>query len=241
MKICLNFSANELERAERFNFDIGCLSYVADGSTLYSEKSDFPPSGDVMIVCVKNANPDASLPIYEEFRRRKFRSVFIDSEAPSNELSSLSEALSRRGVSLFFPIEISNTIPSSRPVAELAVSGGSITEYLESLLARHKNLAVSVPRISLRFDMGEDNAYGFPLTKKEVRRLMNIHDAKVFYSPAMMVNYFIFSPSSQKASYILFDDARSLSDKIRLAKKLGVSDLFLTYSEIADIISAISF
>lgn len=241
MKICLNFSANEREKAERFNFDIGCLSYAVRGSALYSEKSDTPPSGDVMIVCVESADSHVAAAIYDECRKWKFRAVFLDSEAPSDELTLLAESLSRRRVPLYSPIEISHTLPTSRPVAELAVSGGSIAEYLEALLSHHKNLALSLPRTSLRFDMGEDNADGFPITKKEVRRLMNIHDAKVFYSPAMMTNYFIFSPSPQKASYVLFDDARSLSEKIRLAKKQGVSDLFLTYSEIADIASAISF
>ncbi len=241
MKICLNFSASERERAERFNFDIGCLSYAAHGSALYSEKSETPPSGDVMIICVKSADSHVAAAIYDECRKRKFRAVFLDSEVTSNELTLLSESLSRRGIPLFSPIEISHTLPGSRPVAELAVSGGSITEYLETLLSRHKTLALSLPRIALRFDMGEDTSIGVPISKREVRRLMNIHDAKVFYSPAMMINYFIFSPAPHNASYILFDDARSLSEKIRLAKKQGVSDLFLTYSEIADIISAISF
>ena len=82
---------------------------------------------------------------------------------------------------------------------------------------------------------------GNELSQRELSRLRDMHDADVFFSPAMLSNYFIYSPSPHEAGFVLFDDGHTLTEKLRLAKKLGVSDVFLRYCELSDIADDIWF
>ncbi len=240
------YSASEASCAERIPLRRGRLSYIADGSRLLSEKLPSGASGDMMIVAMERGDEHIAAAIYDEYRRRRYSSVFLDVDArPTGALQvmldSVAESLTRRVNRVFIPEIFSEYCNSATPVTTCAVSGGLITEYLERLVGEHRNLAVSIPRITADFSMPSDRADGHELTRTQLLQLKNRFDCDIYYSPQMMTNYFTYSPSRGECRFVLFDDARSISEKIKLAKSFGISDIFLSWREISDIAHDIIF
>lgn len=245
MNICMVYSAADGCSVTGRNILRGRLSYIAQGNTLMSEKLPSDARGDVMFISMQNAGEHIAPAIYDECRRRRYTAVFLDADEPEGELSrilsDISASLTRRRLRVFCPLEFSLCCPYATPVAEAAISGGNISEYLGQLLSSHKRLALSIPRIAADFTMPQESASGRQLTLRELSRIRDMHDATAHYSPQMLVNYFIYPNNSGGCNFILFDDAHTLSEKIRLAKKLGISDAFITYREISDIADDIMF
>lgn len=123
----------------------------------------------------------------------------------------------------------------------VCVSGGDIAEYLHALSRSDNARAVFIPRIARLFPMPAKDRDGRKIPHEEIKPLILRHDAKPFYSPQMMLNYFIFQKNYDCISFALFDDARSISEKLRLAKRLGFKSAFLAYRSIYDIIGNIFF
>ncbi len=240
------YRAAEATGAERLPLLRGRLSYIAEGSRLLAEKLPDGALGDMMIVASENGDEHIAAAIYDEYRRRKYSSVFLDIDGhPSAEaqvmLDNVAEALVRRVGRVFIPEIFSEYCTCATPVATCAVTGGIITEYLERIVGAHRRLAVSIPRISADFSMPSDCARGHELTRAEVLQIKNRYDCDVYYSPQMMTNYFTYSPARGECRFVLFDDARSISEKIKLAKSFGISDIFLSWREISDIADDIIF
>ena len=53
-----------------------------------------------------------------------------------------------------------------------------------------------------------------------------------------MANYFTYTEGNA-GHFVLFDDAGTLRQKIRLARELGIREAFLMYPEVADILTEI--
>lgn len=217
----------------------GRLSYIARGNALRAEKLASGTSGDIMVLNAEEAGEHVTAAIFDECRRREYTGVFLDATKACKNATALGEisaSLSRRGLRTFCPLEICDLCPAAIPVAEGCVSGGSISEYFSHLAHGRGALAFSIPRLCTRFLMPAYKADGEEIPLRKARQLMNMFDATPHYSPQMMTNYFIYSTSREGASYVLFDDARSISERIKLAKQLGATDVFLSYPEVSDII-----
>lgn len=245
MNICIIHSAADKAHFSRRGLLLGRLSYAARKNTLMSEKLSPDARGDVMILSANDIGEHITPAIYDECRRRGYESVFLDADEDMrgayHALSEVSESLSRRTLSVFCPLCLADVCQSAIPVAEAALSGGVLSEYIEQLMREHRRLALSVPRIMTQFTMPVQNASGYSLSRRELSRIIDMHDAKVHYSPQMMVNYCIYSSAPEQACFVLFDDARTISEKLRLARRMGITDVFLTYREIADIADDIVF
>lgn len=244
MNIYMIYSAKE-QIAKNSKLLCGIHSYVAHGNTVMSEKLPSDLCGNIMIISAQNAGEHISPAVYDECRKRKFTSVFLDAEEPCENniraFCEISESLSRRGLRVFCPIAFEEFCPQAIPVADTCISGGVLSEYLKSLTVGRKRLALSLPRMCASFPMPPEDSCGNALSPRELSRLRDMHDAEVFFSPAMLLNYFIYSPSPRDAGFVLFDDGHTVTEKLRLAKKLGVSDVFLRYCELSDIADDIWF
>lgn len=226
------FHGNVLRRAH--------LSYTARGNTLMSEKLPREAGGGIMIVSMENANMHIAAPIYDEYRARGYSGIFLDADSPPDgDLIAVMRgavfSLSRRAGNIFVPLPFAEFCPGAVPVASTEISGGVLSEYLQSLSREYKRLALGIPRTIARFEMPAENPSGERLTPSRLRSLLERFGSGVFFSPQMVVNYFTYSVSDDKCGFVLFDDSRTISEKLRLAKRLGVSDVFLTLREISDI------
>lgn len=244
MNIFVIYSANEKFPFFGNTFKKAHLSYAARGNVLMSEKN-VESDGGVMIVSMDNADSHIAASIYDEYRARRFSGVFLDSDlTPSGKsaeiMSETVSALSRRTEKIFVPLAFAEACRDAVPVAAADISGGVLSEYLEMLLREHKRLALAVPRTVSRFKMPAENPTGERLSLSEFRSLCERFGAGGFFSPQMIVNYFTYPTPDDGCGFVLFDDAKTITEKVRLAMRLGIEDVFLTLREIADIADDIS-
>ncbi len=223
----------------------GLLSYYARGNTLMCEKLSPEIPADVLVISSDGADVHITPSIYDECRRRGCRSVFLDANeenlACAATLGEIAASLSRRGISVFCPLAFAETCSDSTPVAECSVSGGELSEYLTYLLRTHRRLALFVSRRCTEFSMPVFSSSGRELSVRELRSLRDRYNAQCFFSPQLVSNYFIYSPELDSSGFVLYDNARTISEKIRLARRLGIENIFLAYREIADIFEDIMF
>lgn len=137
----------------------------------------------------------------------------------------------------FIPIPDEAVFEEAMPSA--CVSGGELGEYLQKLTTMGMTRGIFIPRLIRRFAMPSENSDGAEIPLTELSALLWQNDAKPFYSPQMMLNYSIFREDASEISYVLFDDSRSISEKLRLVKRLGFEKAFLSYRSIYDIIGDI--
>lgn len=240
MNIYILSSAQEYKDCRSLSLPVGMLSYIADGSHLRSEKIPDAP-GSLMVVSADNASRYVAPSIYDECRRHGYTSVFLDSEEQNAELCEISASLIRRGLSVFCPFELSSFCDGAIPVVNAGISGGSFDEYILSLQRTNKRLALFIPRIMHSFSMPCTDGDGTSLSPRELSSIIYHHNAKSFYSPQLKLNYFIYPEGMQGAGYILFDDAHTINEKLRYAKKHGITHAFLAYRSISDIVQDIIF
>ncbi len=245
LNICVLRTASDVGTEIHRKEKTGLLSYYARGNVLMSEGLSPEVRGDVMVISADGMDTHITPAIYDECRRRTFSSVFLDADEENRKvadiLAEVSESLSRRGISVFCPLGFCDTVCTATPVAECAVSGGELSEYLAYLVRSHRRLALSIPRRCTEFSMPVFTPSGHSLSERECKALIERYGEKPHYSPQLAANYFIFSPENNKAHFVLFDDARTISEKIRIARRLGISDVFLAYREISDIYDDIMF
>ena len=246
LRPCIIYSSAEAALAERLSLRRGRLSYIADGDHLLCEKLPSGAVGDIMIVSMERAGEHIASAIYDECRRRRYSGVFLDIDmSPDGTsqmlLDSVAEALVQKVRRVYIPEVYSRYCTCATPVASCAVSGGLLSEYLEQLVSEHRNLALSIPVMMSDFSMPSDSPAGRTLTQAELSRLQSQFDADVYYSAQMLTNYFTYSPSQGTCRFVLFDDARSISEKIKLAKSFGITDIFLSWREISHIAGDIIF
>jgi hypothetical protein len=75
---------------------------------------------------------------------------------------------------------------------------------------------------------------GQPLDRAAFAALRRRHPSPVFFSPELCARYFTYS-DGESAHFVLFDDARTLRRKLRLAREAGIDDAFFMYPEVADL------
>lgn len=121
-----------------------------------------------------------------------------------------------------------------------AVSGGSLRELLEDAVRLYgaKRITLDVQRLAMDFPLPCPSGEGRILTRRELATLRARSSAPVYFSRELCARYFTYC-AGPEARLVLFDDARTLREKLRLARSLGIEDAFFMYPEIEDILEEI--
>ena len=72
---------------------------------------------------------------------------------------------------------------------------------------------------------------GTPLSREELRCRM---PSVTFFSRELCARYFTYQENGQH-HFVLFDDAETLNQKVRIAREAGFTAAFFTWPEIEDI------
>ena len=75
---------------------------------------------------------------------------------------------------------------------------------------------------------------GEPLTQAALDALIREHQPAVFFSKDLFARYFTYIKNGE-SHFILFDDADTLRQKLRLGRQLGVAAAFFQWPEVCDI------
>ena len=164
------------------------------------------------------------------------------------DLCALAGLLDRRlretGRTLYVPQIYADAAPEAVMLICTAVSGGNFREYLEEEIGRRgaARCALDVQRLRMDFTLPAPTGEGKPLDAAEFARLSE--GKAVYFSPDLCARYFTATrfhaaqngrAQSGEAHFILFDDADTLNQKIRIGEDLGIKTAFFQWPEVQDI------
>lgn len=180
--------------------------------------------------------------VLRECGRRGYSGVLLDfEEAPRRDrtafVSALAPALSVSRRTLFLPEAYASAAPGAVILLCTAVSGGSFSQYLQEAVAQAGGagrLALDVQRLRMDFRLPARSGEGEPLTGEALGKLMERERPAVFFSQDLCARYFTYTRDGE-AHFVLFDDADTLNQKLRLGAGMGFCAAFLMWPEVRDI------
>ena len=178
--------------------------------------------------------------IVAECVKRGFQGVLADFETnPYSDrlsfLSRLSARLSTRGMALYCPLSL--PAEGAALLVGTGLSGGSLRALLEETACRFgaERLALDLERVMMDFPLPCPSGCGTPLTREELLALQEKHPSSVYFSRELMAKYFTYS-AGNGTHFVLFDDAETLRQKVKLAQNLGIQTAFLMFPEVVDLL-----
>ena len=128
-------------------------------------------------------------------------------------------------------------IPGAISLIGTAISGGNFAQYLQESAAAHggaSRTALDVQRLRMEFTLPSRTGRGKPLSQQELKQLLDQEQPAVFFSEDLCARYFTYRRDGD-TRFVLFDDAETISRKLRLGAELGFAAAFLLWAEIRDI------
>lgn len=219
---------------------------IGPGSTLLRQNLLLQTKGGLLSLSDRDA-PHVDSPaelcaaVLRECIRRNYTGAVLDFEASFRKdlcqfACQLSSVLAGKKLSLFVPEAYAHSVPQAIPLICTAVSGGDLTERLAQTIAAYpgRSPALDVQRLRMDFTLPAHSGEGQPLSENALRTLMEEHQPAIFFSQALCTRYFTYT-KNDAAHFVLFDDADTLRQKLRIGSKLGYCAAFFQWPEIHDI------
>lgn len=180
--------------------------------------------------------------VLRECGRRGYAGALLDfEEAPRRDraafAAALAPALSASRRTLYLPESYADAAPGAVALLCTAISGGSFSQYLQDAVSRAGGagrLALDVQRLRMDFRLPARSGEGRPLTGEELSRIMEREAPSVFFSQDLCARYFTYTREGE-AHFVLFDDADTLNQKLRLGAGMGFSAAFFMWPEVQDL------
>ena len=239
----LAVTAQDARTGEGLGLPCLCLYYrVGEKGTLQRAQLSLSGRGGLMGIFeapgLSAAQPDRlARDIQAECGRRGFGGVVLDfhpAEDALPRLESLCAALQRLQVRYFLPEALAGCGgEAAMIIAPAAVSGGSFQQMLEALVSRYgaESLCLDLVRTCSDFTMPSYDPDGKPLSPAEFRQLREIYQPQSFFSPQLCCKYFTYRKQNGGAHFVLFDDEHTAAQKLWAICDMGISHVFLLYSE----------
>ncbi len=152
-------------------------------------------------------------------------------------MARLGETCGRRGLSLYVSEPYAQSGGGAKVLIPSALSGGTLRGRLEDAGNRFGfgRVALWVDRSAEDFLLPAPSGAGTPLTMAELNRRREEQGAGVFFSSELCAHYFSYMVGGQ-GHFVLFDDAGSIREKLRLAGEMGVGMVFLAHDTTGELL-----
>ncbi|MBR0281003.1 MAG: hypothetical protein IJQ81_05335 [Oscillibacter sp.] len=221
---------------------------IGAASELLRNAPPLQTHGDLMSVSDRDAatveRPEAlSGAVVRECLRRGYRGAVLDfEETPRDDLRKFAATLEARLRDnrrvLYVPAPYADAVPDAVALVCTAVSGGNFQEYLREVLRKRggKPIALDVQRLRMDFRLPAPTGEGVPLDSDAFETLRAGKTA--YFSTDLCARYFTCTHGGQ-AHFVLYDDADTIREKLRIGAALGVETAFLQWPEVKDIADAL--
>ena len=175
--------------------------------------------------------------ILRECTQRSYSGVVADFElTPTTDRIALLRALVKRcGKSFQLLVPEGCSVPGATVLINTAVSGGNINQYLLEASQRYPNAALDLQRLMMDFTLPSPSGEGKPLSLDELNALRKRLGPSVFFSPELCARYFTYMQDGQ-AHFVLYDDAETMQQKMKLANAMGYRAALVMYPEVKDLL-----
>lgn len=249
----LTAGPGHIAEAARYCRDIACSAYrIGPNSTLLRQGTAMAKGG-LLVVSDRNAppvhRPDAlCAAILRECGRQQFQGAVLDfEETPQQDLfafaKQLEQTLSSTKKALYLTENYAAVGGQSILLLCSAISGGNYTQHLRRAATRRGDvcrMALDVQRLRMDFTLPCLSGEGKTLTAEELHRLTEQERPSVFFSPDLCTRYFTYARDGT-AHFVLFDDADTINQKVKIAASLGYAAAFFLWPEVCDIAKGIVF
>ena len=177
-----------------------------------------------------------------ECARRSYGGVVLDFDEPSREdrrrfAALLGQQCAKSRKFFCLPPSYAGAAEHPTVILNTAISGGSFETHIREELARYgggRNVVFDLQRLRMDFRLPARSGQGEPLTQAALDALIREHQPAVFFSKDLFARYFTYAKNGE-SHFILFDDADTLRQKLRLGRQLGVAAAFFQWPEVCDI------
>lgn len=248
LQIFLSVTPGEARAAAPYHQTPAHVAYrIGSGSTLLRAGLLLETRGGLLCVSDREA-PAIEAPaalcqaVLRECGRRGYQGVLLDfEETPKPDRVSFARQLERslapRHLPLYLPETYAAPASGAVPLICTALSGGNFRQRLQEAAAHWGGagrLALDVQRLRMDFRLPAPTGEGEPLTAEAFQRLVQEERPSVFFSPDLCARYFTYSRQGQH-HFVLFDDAPTLRQKLKVGASMGFSAAFFMWPEICDI------
>lgn len=171
-----------------------------------------------------------------ECRSMGYAGMVLDLPRPTPQLTALcallGEQAARQGLRLYVPERYAQVCPGARVVLPAQNLSGTYEGRVRDLVARYGpgRVALELERVHTDFALPARAGLGSIISNP---RLI---PERTFYSPEFLANYQGYIRDG-RAHLVIWDDLNSLTEKISVANNLGVTEFFLYYPHVADVLT----
>lgn len=254
MQLYLAVTPGEAREAAQYGRTLAHVAYrIGSGSTLLRQNLNLQTRGGLLSVSDREAqpigDPDAlCAAVLRECGRRGYTGALLDFEEPPRQdrlefAQRLGPALAAGRRTLYLPERYAQAAGNGAVVLVCtAISGGSLSQRLQEAADAHggaPRLALDVQRLRMDFRLPARSGEGEPLDEEQLRQLMERESPSVFFSQELCARYFTYT-RDREIHFVLFDDADTISQKLRTGAGMGFTAAFLMWPEVKDIIAKIN-
>ena len=249
MQLYLAVTPGEAREAAQYGRTLAHVAYrIGPGSTLLRQSLPLQTRGGLLSVSDREApmigDPDAlCAAVQRECGRWGYTGAVLDFEEPIRRdrlafAQRLGPALASARRTLYLPERYAQNAGDGTVILICtAISGGSLNQRLQDAAEAHGGagrLALDVQRLRMDFRLPARSGEGEPLDEERFRKLMERESPSVFFSPELCARYFTYTRGGE-FHFVLFDDAETLNQKLKLGASMGFSAAFLMWPEVRDI------
>ena len=174
--------------------------------------------------------------ILRECTQRGYTGVVADFERPpTTDRIALLRALAQRSGSHFqLLVPEGCSVTGATVLINTAISGGTLTQRLQEAIQHYPNAALDLQRLMMDFTLPAPSGEGRPLSLDELTALKKRLGPSVFFSPELCARYFTYMQNGQ-VHFVLYDDAETLQQKMKVANSMGYRSALLMYPEVSDL------
>lgn len=248
MQIFLAVTPEETQSASQYHRALAHVAYrIGPDSSLLRANLLLKTSGGLLCISDRDApvieDPNALCQaVLRECGRRTYQGVLLDFEtSPQKDriafIQRLEHILNARRLPLYLPETHAAAASKSIPLICTAISGGNFKQRLQEAIQQRgdpRRMALDVQRLCMDFRLPAPTGEGEPLNQETFEKLIRQEKPSIFFSPDLCARYFTYSRNGE-THFVLFDDAETLRQKLRLGNSLGFSAAFFMWPEIKDL------
>ena len=244
MRLFLAVTPAEVREASRFTSSLAHVAYcLGPESTLLRQNLLLETKGGLMSISDRGApqikEPEKlSAAVIRECSRRNYAGAVLDFEStvtPDRQafVNFVVKQLTAVRRSLFVPETYA--VSGASILINTAVSGGNLLLYLQEMQRKYGQITLDLQRLVMDFTLPERTGKGTPLKVDALKSLIDTEAPSVFFSQDLCARYFTYSRHGE-THFILYDDAETLLQKMRIGNTLGVSTALVMYPEVSDLL-----
>lgn len=251
-KLTLSAPPDLVQDALTFRLPVAHMAYrIGPGLRLLRSKLPATVRGGLMMADDSGSDGRGTVAsfcqdVLRECAGRGFEGIILDFERPPSPLlgkvvSELAVLTEKRNLPLYVPEAYASCSNQTKVIISSALSGGSLRQRLSESAETYGagRVILGVERVAEDFFLPAPNGQGTPLSREALKKRLAERSPTVFFSRELCAHYFTYMSKQSGAHFVLFDDAASIRQKLKLAGDLKIQEAMLAYPQVDDLLAQI--